>query len=71
MVRELADHDVDRMRRVYRWPLREALLAYENRSVEAAKVDYRHQLLIWACIAPHSSKKIEAPKPPPILRRRD
>jgi hypothetical protein len=71
MVRELADYDVERMPRVFRWPLREALIAYEHRTVEAAKVEFRHRMLVWACVAPHSSKRIHPPQPPPILKERD
>lgn len=29
---------------------------------------YRHEMLVWASMAPHSSKKIDPPKPPAILK---
>ena len=67
MVRELADYDPQRARVVYRWPLREACLAYRARMRAAAAADYRHELAVWAAIAPHSSKRLDAPKPPAIL----
>lgn len=68
MVRELADYDPIRARVVFRWPLREACIAYRARLRAAAAAEYRHELSVWAAIAPHSTKKSEPPKPPPILR---
>jgi len=68
MVRELAAYQPDRVRRVLRWPLREALLAYVDLMKSDAITAHRHAELVWACIAPHSTKKVEPPKKPPILR---
>lgn len=68
MVRELADYRVEAFPQVLRWPLREALIAYRSRMMANARTDYRHELAIWASIAPHSGKKSEPPKPPAILR---
>jgi hypothetical protein len=31
---------------------------------------WRHEVLCWAAIAPHSMKKSEPPRQPPILRIR-
>lgn len=64
VVRELADHDFDKAKRVLRWPVREALLAYVERLRQQAWQAYRNELQVWAAIAPHSSKPPDAPKPP-------
>ena len=68
MVRELADYRPDRIAEVLRWPLREACIGYRSRMIESAREQYRHELTLWASIAPHQSKKSEPPKPPAILR---
>ena len=68
MVRELAHYRVDAILGVLRWPIREALIAYREKMIAAARASYQHELGIWASIAPHSSKKSEPPKPPAILR---
>jgi hypothetical protein len=68
MVRELADYQPDRIAEVLRWPLREACLGYRERMFAAARASYKHELSLWASIAPHSSKKSEPPQPPAILR---
>ena len=68
MVRELADYQPDRIAAVLRWPLREALIGYREKMLASARRAYQHELTMWTAIAPHSAKKIEAPKPPAILR---
>jgi hypothetical protein len=68
MVRELANYRVEAFPTVLRWPLREALIAYRNKVMDAARAAYRHELSVWAAIAPHSGKKSEPPKPPSILQ---
>ena len=68
MVRELAHYQPDRIERVLRWPLREALIGYRQRMLESARETYRHELALWASVAPHSSKKSQPPQPPAILR---
>jgi hypothetical protein len=68
MVRELAQYQPDRIEGVLRWPLREALIGYREKMISAARAAYRHELALWASIAPHSAKKSEPPKPPAILR---
>jgi hypothetical protein len=68
MVRELADYQPDRIEAVLRWPLREALIGYREKMIASARAAYRHELALWASIAPHSAKKSEPPKPPAILR---
>jgi hypothetical protein len=68
MVRELADYRPENVPGVLRWPIREALIAYRVRVRAVALHDYERDLAIWAAIAPHSSKRSDPPKPPPILR---
>lgn len=68
MVRELADYQPDRIAAVLRWPLREACIGYRERMLASARAAYKHELSLWASIAPHSAKKSEPPKPPSILR---
>lgn len=68
MVRELARYRIEEIPAVLRWPIREALIAYRNLMMDAARVAYRHELAVWAAIAPHGKKKSEPPKPPAILR---
>jgi len=68
MVRELAAYQPDLIEAVLRWPLREALIGYREKMLASARAAYSHELSMWAAIAPHSSKKMEPPKPPAILR---
>jgi hypothetical protein len=68
MVRELADYRVQDFAAVMRWPMREALISYRAKMMQSARAAYRHELSVWASIAPHSGKKSEPPQPPPILR---
>jgi hypothetical protein len=68
MVRELAEYQPDRIEGVMRWPLREALIGYREKMLASARAAYQHELTMWTAIAPHSSKKMEPPKPPAILR---
>jgi hypothetical protein len=68
MVRELAGFDPDRAQVILRWPLREACLCYVERLKREAMIEYRHQAMLWASIAPHSTKKTDPPRLPTILR---
>lgn len=68
MVRELAHYRLEEIPRVLRWPMREALISYRSLMIEAARAAYRHELQVWAAIAPHGKKKSEPPQPPPIIR---
>ena len=68
MVRELARHQVPHYGAVLQWPMREALIAYRVMMMDAARAQYRHELLCWSSIAPHSPKKSDPPQPPAILR---
>jgi hypothetical protein len=68
MLRELAGYDPDRLRVVFQWPLREALLCYVQLLKAAAMTEYRHQVMLWAALAPHGKEKRKPPRPPLILR---
>lgn len=68
MVRELARYRLEDVPAVLRWPIREALISYRNLMMDAARAAYRHELLVWGTIAPHSKKKSEPPQPPMIIR---
>jgi hypothetical protein len=68
MVRELAHYRVQDFAAVLRWPMREALISYRAMMMQSAREAYRHELAVWASIAPHSTKKSDPPKPPAILR---
>jgi len=67
IARELAGFDPVRLRDVIRWPLREALLAYERLLRLEAQEAYDAELLRFAILAPWS-KDAKPPKVPPILR---
>ena len=62
IVRELAEYQVDRYPAVLRWPIGEALMAYEAKLKADAQNDYAVQLQIAA------SAGVKAPDMPPILR---
>jgi len=68
LVRELAEWQPDQYARVTCWPLREALLAFEQRMKRHAHDDYRADLLVHAVMAPYLSKNATPPDIPPILR---
>ncbi len=68
MVRELAGFDWDRAKRVMRWPLREALLAFEHLMEARAREVYAQEVSVWAQLAPHQKKPPKPPKPPKILK---
>lgn len=53
---------------VWRWPIREALLAFVERARETARQEYRSEVLVWAVTAPHMRKKTKPPDVPAILR---
>ena len=68
-MRELAGWQPPRYPAVARWPLREALLAFEQRLKREARDDYRHELLRFAMREPWLGKgDRKPPKPPDILR---
>lgn len=69
MVRQLADYDAARYAEILRWPLVEALLAYEHRLRAQAQRRYDMQLLTW-CILVQSgaTKRKRPPELPAILK---
>ncbi len=69
-MRELSNYDPIRARQVLKWPLREALLAYEHKMRLEASEEHRYQMLMWAPIAANSVKKVKPPKVPAILKER-
>ena len=58
MIRELAGHDPARYDAVLRWPLAEALIAYEARQRERAEDTYRFDWLVYVIAG---GKKPECP----------
>lgn len=69
LVRELAGYDVARYAEITRWPLAEALAAYENKLREDARRDYQVQYLAWAVLAAAgATKRKRPPDLPEILK---
>ena len=66
MVRELAGYDPDEARRILRWPLREALVAYLALLRRHAEAEFRHAELMFAIVSPWNGKA-KPPKRPAIL----
>lgn len=66
MVRALAGHEIDRYEAVMRWPLGEALAAYEAQLRETARQTWIVEYLAWNIRAAAGSKE-KAPKRPRIL----
>jgi hypothetical protein len=54
---------------VARWPVREGLLAFQRLERERSLEQYRHELTVWALIAPHSKKKLKPPAIPAALKK--
>lgn len=61
--------DYEKAQRVLRWPLREAFLCVIEKMKAQALEAYRHDMTIWAAIAPHSKKVPDQPKFPEILKK--
>ncbi len=70
MIHELADYEPPRILAVLQWPLREALLKYVQRMKSEALIEHRHQVMLWAALAPHGKEKRKPPRLPKILRVR-
>ena len=71
MVRELADHEVARYAEIIRWPLAEALLAYEQRIRADARRKYEIDYLAWCILAQSgATKRKRPPELPAILKER-
>lgn len=67
MVAELAGWDPVASAQIERWPLRDALLAFEAILRRRAHESYERALDRYAAIAPHN-KDARPPAVPPILR---
>jgi len=70
LVRVLAAYNPLRCPEILGWPLRDALLAYEEHLKERAREDYKDAVLVFAVLAPHLKKGAKPPKIPRILRER-
>ena len=70
MIHELAEYDPVRILSVLAWPLREACLRYVYLMKREATTEYRHQVMLWAALAPHGKEKRKPPRLPKILRVR-
>jgi hypothetical protein len=69
LVRELAGYDFARYAEITRWPLAEALVAYENKLREDARRDYHVEYLAWAVLAATgATKRKKPPEVPAILK---
>lgn len=69
MVRELGQYDRDRYGLILRWPVEEALAAFEWRLKSRAREDYAVAVLAWASLAATgATKKKRPPELPAILR---
>ena len=70
-MRELAGWDVSQYPRIVRWPIREALLSYEQKLKREAREDYQQELLQFSAQAAWMTKQERErshPKLPPILK---
>ena len=68
-MRELAGYDLARYGEIIRWPLVEALAAYEHRLREDAEHDYEMRFLSWCILAQSgASKRKRPPQLPAILQ---
>lgn len=68
-MRELAGYDVSRYAEITKWPLAEALAAYENKLREDARRDYQVEYLAWAVLASTgATKRKKPPELPPVLK---
>lgn len=69
-MRELADWQPDQYERIACWPLREALLSFEQKQKREAREEFRWESLIHAALAPHmkNERDRKPPDPPEILK---
>jgi hypothetical protein len=67
-VLSIAGHDLDRAERVLLWPLRDMLESYVWRLRRDATDTHRHDMLVWALLAPHQKRPDKPPRRPEILR---
>jgi hypothetical protein len=67
-VREVAGWDAAKIDTVRYWPIRELMLALVQLRRRQAQEHYRHELAVWAALAPHQKNPAKPPKPPAILK---
>jgi hypothetical protein len=67
VIRVLSGYNPHRFTEILTWPLRDALLAYEQHLREEARKEYRTALQVYASLAPYSNKKLKPPTLPKIL----
>lgn len=69
-MRELADHDPARYKVVIKYPLAEALIAYEARLRNDAHHDFEFSCLMYqiGCAGFSGGKGLKKPDMPPILK---
>lgn len=65
-MRELAEYQVDRYAAVMKWPMADALCAFESKLKQDAQRGYELDVILWAIGAQAGSKQ-KAPKMPAIL----
>lgn len=72
LVLELGDGDLEKSRRVFRWPIRFALESFRRISRDRAEEAWKFDLLLYYLRAPHQSRaqRGRPPEPPAILRKR-
>ena len=63
MIRELAGYDVDRYDVIARWPLAEALIAFEHCLQQHELEQFRHEQSLFA-----AGRLKKAPTVPPLLK---
>ncbi len=68
MARVVAEWDPAQARLVFRWSLRELLLAYVALLKRDALERYEADLQVWAALAPYQKSATGPPRPPRILR---
>lgn len=70
VVRELADYNPARYKDVIKYPLAEALIAYESRLRDDAQRDFEFSCLMYqiGCAGFSGGKGLRKPEMPPILK---
>lgn len=68
MVRELANYDPTKYAQVFKYPLAEALLSYEQRLQDDARREFELRCLIYAIQNSYGKTKSKPPELPAILK---
>lgn len=68
-MRAVAAHDPDHFARLLDWPLVDLLTAFRERVAKPRLLEqWRHDMTVWALLAPHSKQPGKPPDPPALLR---